>query len=429
MNSIPRSNLHSVLQSDFFTWATGIEDTFIHAPDVRTGRLLDEYELTDHYSRWSEDLDLMSTFGVDKARYGIPWYRVNTGPRLWDWSWAEKPFEKLLNLGIDPIVDLVHYGVPAWIPDAYLNPDFPQRMAEFAAGVAEKFRGRIYWYTPLNEPRIAAWYCGKLGWWPPYRRGWTNFLKILLQICRGIMETQKILQQIDPEIVAVHVDATDLYSTNVPELVPEVELRQRLVFLALDLITGRVAPDHPLWSWILQQGIPDSDLEWFQLNKVALDIVGINMYPMFTAKQFVKTSRGVRIRMVYGSRSMVEKLVEMYWERYRRPVMITEIASLGSVRRRIRWLQDSVEAVRLCRGRGIPLVGYTWWPMYGLIAWAYRQGKRPLDQYILQMGLWDLAPDLSRVETSLVNAYRMIINGGLGSVGQLNQIRQEMSAR
>ena len=35
---------------DRFTWAVGIEDTFITAPHPTTGRTLDEYELTGHYA-------------------------------------------------------------------------------------------------------------------------------------------------------------------------------------------------------------------------------------------------------------------------------------------------------------------------------------------------------------------------------------------
>ena len=51
----------------------------------------------------------------------------------------------------------------------------PEFVAEYAARIAERFRGRIHTYTPLNEPRVTAWYCGKLGWWPPGRRGWRGF--------------------------------------------------------------------------------------------------------------------------------------------------------------------------------------------------------------------------------------------------------------
>ena len=43
-------------------------------------------------------------------------------------------------LGVEPIVDLVHYGLPPWIDAAYLNPDFPERMAEYAGRLAERCR-------------------------------------------------------------------------------------------------------------------------------------------------------------------------------------------------------------------------------------------------------------------------------------------------
>src|SRR5579862_2721628 len=160
--ALSRSEIDRLAEPTRFCWATGIEDTFITAPWPATGRILDEYALTDHYARWPEDLDLMAELGVRTARYGIPWYRINPAPGKWDWSWADGPLNRLLELGVDPILDLVHYGLPPWIEGAYLSPDFPQRMAEFAQRTAERFRGRIRWYTPLNEPRITAWYCGRL---------------------------------------------------------------------------------------------------------------------------------------------------------------------------------------------------------------------------------------------------------------------------
>src|SRR5581483_5507488 len=134
-----RSELDALAAPDRFCWATGIEDTFITAPWPRTGRALDEYELTDHYGRWETDLGLMARLGVGAARYGVPWHRVNPAPGTWDWRAADAPLERLLTLGIDPIVDLVHYGVPPWIPGAFLSPEFPARVAEFAARLAERF--------------------------------------------------------------------------------------------------------------------------------------------------------------------------------------------------------------------------------------------------------------------------------------------------
>src|SRR4051794_25444533 len=86
-----------------FIWATGLEDTFITEPWPGTGRTLDEYELTGHYRRWREDLALMAGLGVRFARYGVPWHRLNPSPGEWDWTWADGPIDRLLELGITPI--------------------------------------------------------------------------------------------------------------------------------------------------------------------------------------------------------------------------------------------------------------------------------------------------------------------------------------
>ena len=113
----------------------------------------------------------------------------------------------------------------------------------------------------------------------------------------------------------------------------------------------------------------------------------------------------------------------MYWDRYHVPVFISETASVGSVRRRRAWLDDSVAAVRRLREAGVPLVGYTWWPLFALVTWGYRQGTHPPAYYLKQMGLWDLDDALNRVPTSLVERYRTLAQGGLSSVGTLKEVQ------
>lgn len=419
------SSLSTLTDPNTFLWSTGIEDTFVTAPWPKTGRTLDEYELTGHYQSWREDLDLIAKLGVKSARYGVPWHRIQPSRHSWDWSFADATLERLLELGIDPIVDLVHYGLPPWIDDAYLNPDFPKYMAEYSTRLAERFLGRIHCYTPLNEPRVTAWYCGKLGWWPPFRKGWPGFLAVLVGACRGIVETIHALKNLDPEIVPVHVDATDLYDTNDPALVPDAEQRQEIVFLAIDLILGRVTATHRLWPWMIHHGVKTQELEWFAEHAVELPLIGINLYPLFSGKVLVNSGPGrrLRIKMPYAGAEIIDRLAELYWDRYRTPLIISETASLGSVRRRKQWLEDSVAAVGRVRQRGIPLVGYTWWPLFALVTWAYRQGHHPPAYYLKQMGLWDLQPgpdgSLLRIKTPLVEAYQNLVAGGHLAVGEL----------
>jgi beta-glucosidase len=425
MDRLPkRSQLARLREPDAFWWATGIEDTFITEPWHLTGRTLDEYELTGHYERWREDLGLVAELGVKAARYGVPWPRIQPAPDRWDWEFADRTLGRLLELGVEPIVDLVHYGLPPWIEGAYRNPAYPEFVAEYAGRLAHRFKGRLHWYTPLNEPRITAWYCGRLGWWPPFLRGWSGFVAVMLAVCRGIVRTVETLRAVDPEIVPAHVDATDLYETSDPTLTEEARRRQEIVFLALDLVSGRVDDAHPLRGWLLGHGAAEADLAWFRGRAVDLPAIGMNLYPMFTQKRMLRDAGGrARIRMPYASGDLVSRLGRLYFERYGAPLFISETASLGSIRRRGAWLSASVEATSRLRREGVPVFGYTWWPLFALVAWAYRQGRRPPAAYLLQMGLWDIDPEpeagLARRRTPLVDAYRELALAGATPVGRL----------
>lgn len=424
MESLRSSTLHTLTGQGRFLWAAGIEDTFITYPWPATGRILDEYELTGHYERWREDLDLFAELGVPVVRYGIPWYRINPRRGEWDWSFADQTLGRLLELGIQPIVDLVHYGLPQWIEGAYTNPEFPELMAEYAGRVAERYRGRIHCYTPLNEPRVTAWYCGRLGWWPPGLRGWKGFVAVMAGVCTGIVRSVQRLKSLDNEILPVQVDATDLYESQDPELQEEVKLRQEIVFLALDLVSGRVNEAHYLYDWLLRNGLKRDRLAWFQENKIELPLIGVNLYPLFSRKILSRSpAHGLRTRMPYSSAEIVDRLAKLYWERYSSPLFISETASEGSVKRRQSWLRDSVAAVHRVRASGIPLVGYTWWPLFALVTWAYRQGRNPPEYYLKQMGLWDLqnpgGKTLERVPTVLVKEFQQLVSGGTASVGEV----------
>jgi beta-glucosidase len=420
--TLGRFNLRKEVDPEMFFWAAGIEDTFITSPWPQTGRTLDEYELTQHYDKWKEDISLMSELGISHARYGIPWHRINPTPNTWNWRFADETLEHMLNLGIEPIVDLVHYGLPLWIENAYLNPAFPAYMTEYAGRAAERFRGRIHLWTPLNEPRITAWYCGKLGWWPPFKRGWTGFLQVMLGVCRGIVQAAKTLNEIDSNNIVVHVDATDLYESPDPALGPEVERRQEIVFLALDLVSGQVTPEHKVFEWLLKHGVTEEDLTWFAENSIELEIIGINLYPLFSRK-ILKRSPTVRITMPYAGGDIVQRLGELYFNRYRVPIFVSETASLGSITKRSAWLMDSVESLRRARESGVPMIGYTWWPLFALVTWAYRQGTHPPAYYLKQMGLWDLQDDgsgnLQRIRTRLVDQYRELVQSGGQAVGRI----------
>jgi len=243
----------------------------------------------------------------------------------------------------------------------------------------------------------------------------------MLSICRGIVLTVEALEKVDQEIVPVHVDATDLYETVDPSLQIETARRQEIVFLALDLVSGRIDETHSLHGWLLTQGATRSDLDWFLEHKVELPLIGINLYPMFSRKVLTRTNGRLRVRMPYADATIIDRLAALYWQRYQTPIFISETASVGSIKRRRAWLNDSVSAVKRVREQGIPLVGYTWWPLFALVTWGYRQGTNPPEFYLKQMGFWDVDEKLNRIETPLVDEFRELTRAGVKCAGALKE--------
>jgi beta-glucosidase/6-phospho-beta-glucosidase/beta-galactosidase len=123
--------------------------------------------------------------------------------------------------------------------------------------------------------------------------------------------------------------------------------------------------------------------------------------------------------MPYTEAGLVEGVVRAYRAHWDVPLMIAETASYGPVARRLGWLARSVAAVRALRAEGVPLAGYTWWPMFALVAWAWRQGRADVARHLLQMGLWDLDAGLERVPTALVDAYRALAAEGARAAGPI----------
>ncbi len=365
-----------------FAWATGIEDTFIPQTERAGERVLDEYALTHHYLYWREDLDRAAALGVNSMRYGIPWYKVEPQPGHFDWAWLDQVLEYAASKNIAIIADLMHYGTPLWLENQFLNHSYPQRVARFAAEFAGRYRHLLSHYTPLNEGLITMDFCGRRGVWPPYLRGEDGAVKILKAVARGIVLTVQAIRQADPEAVIVGVDAAGECLTDCPELAEEAARRTARTFITTDLITGRVAQDHLLLGWLLDNGISENDLAWHTQQAVEIDVIGVNYYPETSVVALKEFKGGLTTERVWAGVAGMERAVRAFSQRYGKPVAITETSTNSTLEVRGRWLRDSLAAIPRLRQAGIPLVGYTWWPLFDLIDWVYRAGARPVEDFI-----------------------------------------------
>lgn len=393
-----------------FRIAVGIEDTFV--PQEALGRRsLDEYELTQHYQRWYDDLGLAHESGATTIRYGIPWYLINPAPQTFVWDWLDRVVDRVEELGLETIVDLMHYGTPLWLENQFLNHGYPDAVAEYAGRVAERYRGRLTAFTPLNEPQVNAIFCGETGRWPPYLTGHDGFVKLVRALVHGIVATQRrIAEATGGEATFVHVEASFRYLHSGEARVAELDFLRERCFLVEDLLTGLVDDDHPLVGYLLANGFGDDDLAWCREHTALPDVLGINYYPHLTTVEYEEGVPPAEWKRSDGGVAGLEEVVRTAASRYGRPVFLTETSAAGSVAERLEWLDLSLELIQRLRGEGIDLVGYTWWPLFDLVDWDYREGTGRVEKYLVSMGMYDLELSeiraLERVRTPVVERFQ-----------------------
>lgn len=391
-------------------WALGIEDTFI-GQTARGERVLDEYDLTQHTQNWREDLELARHIGVQMIRYGIPWYKVQNERGKFDWHWTDQVmsyFEKCKE--ITPIIDLMHYGTPLWLENEFIHEDYPTLVASYAAEFAKRYPF-VKYYTPLNEPFINAEWCGWSGTWPPYLKGHHGFVTMIRQLCKGIVLTVRALREVNPEAIMVHVDASKKY---IPETASEEEetvLWNEIRYVTWELIQGNVKQGTPLYTWLHERGMKEEDFDWLSKNAIDIDIVGLNYYPQFSVN-VIKTNQMSSEQIpesVPGSGQDLFDIVQDAFNRYNRPIFITETSYRGTVEQRIKWLDEAIETCKRLKESGVDLFGLTWFPFFGMIEWEYRTNGGNLKDNIAPFGLYNLElkenGELDRVPTPVLDRF------------------------
>jgi beta-glucosidase/6-phospho-beta-glucosidase/beta-galactosidase len=253
----------------------------------------------------------------------------------------------------------------------------------------------------------------------------------MLQLARGIIRTVKALKEIDPKSVMVHVEATGLTRTVREDLAALAREEQFRGYLCYDLISGRLTHDHLLFSWLVRNGASPDALDELARNPIDLDVIGLNFYPQWSTKLLYIDKRG---RLAFSETEHegdgFMELITHNHHRYKVPIMITETSAVGSDEIRGRWLKSSVSMIREHRSQAVPIIGYTWFPLFTMVDWRYRFSEDPLESFYLVLGLFRLnrqAEGQRWIATPLVEQIKSYMDDSRTSVGDMAEVQTVIS--
>lgn len=383
-------------------------------------RFIDQTKLTGHAVRL-DDLDRFAALGITAIRYPVLWER--TAPKgldTADWRWPDERLGRLRDLGIRPIVGLVHHGSgPAGT--SLIDPAFPEHLAEFASAVARRYPW-VDAYTPVNEPLTTARFSGLYGLWYPHGRDDSTFIRALLTQCRAVVLAMRAIRAVQPDGKLIQTD--DLGKTwSTSNLAYQARRENDRRWLSFDLLSGRVDANHPMWAYLVGAGAAEADLTWFLENPSSPDVLGIDHYLSSERyldehlERYPSDSHGGNDQEIYADILAArvrekgpagpEAILREVWDRYHLPIAITEVHNGCTREEQMRWFIEVWNAAERLRNDGIDIRAITAWSLLGASGWNTLVTS---DGGVYEPGVFDVRGPRPR-PTAMTGLLRDLVHG------------------
>ena len=362
--------------SDLQLWG-GLECTVNRVGD----EWMDQLERCGHYGR-PADFEAIADLGIKTLRYGLHWESFCRHGSL---DIFAEPLAAMQRLGIDPIAGLIHHGSGPADTDL-LDPNFPEKLASYARRLAGRFP-HLHRYTPVNEPQTTARFSALYGHWYPHHRSFGGYARALVNQIKATVLSMRAIRTVRPDAELITTeDGGKTWST--PPLCALCEEREHRRWLGLDLLCGCVDRHHPMFAFLLGNGIPEREILWFAENPCPPQTIGLNYY--LTSDRFLDHATWNYPDWLAGGDTGDEPLVDIEavrvrqdgiagaghilteaWNRYNIPVAITECHLGGGFDGDpIRWLNEVWTQSQQARKHGANVAAVTVWSLLGSWDWC-----------------------------------------------------------
>jgi beta-glucosidase/6-phospho-beta-glucosidase/beta-galactosidase len=272
----------------------------------------------------------------------------------------------------------------------------PLHFAEYAGEVAARYPW-VRAYTPVNEIYVSARNSGWDGLWNERLRTERGFVTALKHLVAANLLAGAAIVRHCPNALFIQSESAEYTHHVVASPSHEVKLRNKLIFLSLDLLYSK-SPDADVLMFCHDNGLTRDEFMWFMRTAPAGFQVMGNDYYGHNEKLLLPDGS-----VTYGEDVLGWYLITLrYYHRYYKPVMHTE-TSTPFPERNAQWLWKQWTNVLRIRRDGIPVVGFTWYSLTDQVDWdtqlAERHGR------VNACGLYDL----DRRPRPVADEYRKLI--------------------
>jgi len=354
----------------------------------------------DHYNRWSQDIEMINSLGVDAYRLSVSWGRVvneNGSINEQGMAFYIAILDKLIERGIKAFVTLYHWDLPQHLEDkgGWLNRETAYEFQKYTEVTIQAFGDRVHSYATLNEPFCSAYLGYEIGIHAPGIKGKEFGKKAAHHLLLAHGLAMKSLKKFSPNTLnGIVLNFTPCYPASASSCdIKAAEFaddyfNQWYIKPIFDAKYPEILAQLPSSQ---QPNIVEGDLE---LISASVDFLGVNYYTraIYQADE----------NEIFSQISLKNiSLTDMGWEIYPQgfsdllislnakytlpPVYITENGAAmpdniinGKVidKHRIAYYQSHLNAVDTAIESGVDIRGYFAWSLMDNFEWAEGYLKR-----------------------------------------------------
>ena len=332
------------------------ESTFQPCYDV------DVLESSGHVRRRRGDLEALRELGVRRLRYPVRWHRVEQTPGVYDWSEVDAAMAELAELGMSPIVDLVHHtSYPTWLTHSFADKRFGPAYLAYVEAFCRRYPQTVE-YTLFNEPFATLWLAGHEALWPPYGHGNAAFVRVLREVVPAIAAASRMAAELLPNAKHVWVDSCEYHSSAPGRGEAYAAICNDRRTCVLDLFLGHdLDPTRPYLRELLEAGGEDL----FDITPGRIDVLGLDYYAHSEWWYAADGAGCAPSPQPIGFAA----LAQQYADRYGMPMILGETNVRGFPSDRATWMKYMAEEYETAVAAGVPLQGFCWFPVIDSRDW------------------------------------------------------------
>ncbi|MEW6704137.1 MAG: GH1 family beta-glucosidase [Pseudomonadota bacterium] len=359
----------------------------------------------DHYRRMEGDVKLMAELGLKAYRFSIAWSRVmpqgQGAVNPAGLGFYERLVDALLGAGIQPMVTLYHWDLPAALNDrgGWLNPAIADWFADYAQVVFRALDDRVGLWATLNEPWVVADGGYLHGALAPGHRSLFEAAIASHQLMRAHGAAVQAYRAVGRHQIGLVVNIEPKYaaSEGAGDLAAAARAEAYMNRQYLDpVFLGRCPPE-------LREVFGEASVQWheadFRLIGQPIDFLGVNYYTRAVVRHgdAAWPLRAVSVRQPRATHTetgwevypqgLTDTLLRLR-ERYGAvPIYITEngaafydppVAAQGRVEDplRVAYLREHLRALHQAIAQGVDVRGYFAWSLLDNLEWSHGYSKR-----------------------------------------------------